>query len=54
MSAMPFAAVFVASVVAALALMPAAKQQNKIEDGAEFAAVESTPRRAAPAIRRHR
>ena len=40
MSAMPFAAVFVASVVAALALMPAAKQQNKIEDGAEFAAVE--------------
>ncbi|HPQ85630.1 MAG TPA: transglutaminase-like domain-containing protein [Actinomycetota bacterium] len=48
MSAMPFAAVFVASVVAALALMPAAKQQNKIEDGAEFAAVESTPRPGRP------
>lgn len=40
MSALPFAAAFIASVVAALALMPAAKQQNKIEDGAEFADVE--------------
>jgi hypothetical protein len=39
-SALPFAAAFVASVVGALALMPAAKPQNKIEDGAEFASVE--------------
>lgn len=43
-SALPFAAAFVVSVVGALALMPAAKQQNKIEDGAEFASVESAPR----------
>jgi len=43
-SPLPFAAAFIASVVAALALMPAAKQQNKIEDGAEFADVEKVPR----------
>lgn len=48
LSALPFAAVFIVSVVAALALMPAAKQQNKIEDGAEFASVESTPRPGRP------
>lgn len=44
MSPLPFAAAFIASVVGALALMPAAKQQNKIEDGAEFASVEKVPR----------
>lgn len=44
MSPLPFAAAFIASVVAALALMPAAKQQNRIEDGAEFADVERVPR----------
>ena len=43
-SPLPFAAAFVVSVVGALALMPAAKQQNKIEDGAEFASVETAPR----------
>ncbi len=43
-SALPFAAAFVVSIVGALALMPAAKQQNKIEDGAEFATVETAPR----------
>jgi transglutaminase-like putative cysteine protease len=43
-SALPFAAAFVVSVVGALALMPAAKQLNKIEDGAEFATVETAPR----------
>ncbi len=48
MSALPFAAAFIASVVAALALMPAAKQQNKIEDGAEFADVEKVPRPGRP------
>jgi transglutaminase-like putative cysteine protease len=48
LSALPFAAVFIASVVTALALMPAAKQQNRIEDGAEFAAVESAPRPGRP------
>jgi hypothetical protein len=45
---LPFAAVFIASVVAALALMPAAKQQNRIEDGAEFASVETAPRPGRP------
>lgn len=44
LSPIPFAAAFVASVVGALALMPSAKQQNKIEDGAEFASVEKMPR----------
>jgi transglutaminase-like putative cysteine protease len=43
MSPLPFAAAFIASVVGGLALMPAAKQQNKIEDGAEFADVEKVP-----------
>ena len=44
----PFAAVFIAAVVAALALMPAAKQQNRIEDGAEFADVETAKRPGRP------
>lgn len=44
MSAVPFAAVFVATLIVALALMPAARQQNKIEDGAEFATVEKVAR----------
>ncbi len=44
----PFAAVFIAAVVAALALMPAAKQQNQIEDGAEFAAVDTGKRPGRP------
>ena len=44
----PFAAVYIASVVAALALMPAAKQQNRIEDGADFADVETAPRPGRP------
>ncbi len=48
LSALPFGAVFAASVVVALALMPAAKQQNRIEDGAEFASVESAPRPGRP------
>jgi len=43
-SALPFTAAFIVTLVGALALMPAAKQQNKIEDGAEFASVETTPR----------
>lgn len=45
---LPFAAVFIASVVAAMALMPAAKQQNRIEDGAEFAAVDTGKRPGRP------
>ncbi|MEZ5186085.1 MAG: transglutaminase domain-containing protein [Candidatus Nanopelagicales bacterium] len=48
LSPLPFAAVFVASVVVALALMPAAKQQNKIEDGAEFASVQTAARPGRP------
>lgn len=43
-SAVPFAAAFVVSVTAALALLPATQQQNAIEDGAEFATVEKVPR----------
>lgn len=46
--ALPFAAVFIAGVVAALALMPAAKQLNRIEDGAEFASVETSSRPGRP------
>ncbi len=48
MPPIPFAAVFIAAVVAALALMPAAKQQNRIEDGAEFADVETAKRPGRP------
>jgi hypothetical protein len=48
LSPIPFAAVFIAAVVAALALMPAAKQQNRIEDGAEFADVETAKRPGRP------
>lgn len=46
--ALPFAGVFIASVVVALALMPAAKQLNRIEDGAEFADVETVARPGRP------
>lgn len=47
-SPMPFAAAFIASVVVAMALMPAGKQQNAIQDGAEFADVEKVPRPGRP------
>lgn len=46
--AMPFATLFIASVVVALALMPAAKQLNRIQDGAEFADVETVARPGRP------
>jgi hypothetical protein len=48
MPAVPFAAVFIASGVAALALMPSSKQLNRIEDGAEFASVETAKRPGRP------
>ena len=49
MSAMPFAAVFAASVVAALALpMPAANSRTRSRTARELAAVESTPRPGRP------
>lgn len=43
-SALPFAGLLVVSVVIALALLPEAKQSNRIEDGAEFASVEKVAR----------
>lgn len=46
--AVPFAAVFIAACVVALILMPSSKQQNVIEDGAEFATVQTTPRPGRP------
>ena len=43
LSALPYGALMTLSVILALALLPEARQLNRIEDGTEFASVETQP-----------